>query len=216
MRLIVFDLDGTIVDSGAQILAAMRAGYAAADMPPPASKRVLAVVGLSLPLAVERLSPGIDAGARDRIVTAYRAAFFADRSVPPLYPGAALVLATLAARPATALAVASGKGRRGIEKVLGQHRLRRHFRTLQGGDAHPSKPDPAMLIAAMAAAGARRGRTFLVGDSVHDMAMAAAAGVRAVGVAWGYHPPVALARAGAATVVRRFADLPSRLGRAAA
>lgn len=206
-EVLVFDLDGTLVDSAPQIVAAMCAGYAAAGREAPDPAAIRAIIGLSLPLAVERLSPGIDTGERDRIVAAYRAAFAADSVAPPLYPGAAAALRALSTRRALHLAIATGKARRGLVKVLGRHALLHAFRSLHCGDEHPSKPDPAMLRAALAAAGARPEQAAMVGDSVYDMQMARAAGVRAVGVSWGYHTPAALVAAGAEVTVDALPQL---------
>lgn len=212
-RLVVFDLDGTLVDSGRQIVAAMRAGYAAVGRTAPDEAMILSIVGISLPQAVERLSPDIVAEERDRIVAAYRTAFHDDPVAPPLYPGAVQTLVALARMPELRLAVATGKGRRGLVKVLDQHALRPHFHSLHGGDEHPSKPDPAMLRAAMAAAGVAPGQTVMVGDSVFDIQMAEAAGVRSIAVGWGYYPPAILRDAGAAATLGSFDELPACLER---
>ena len=212
-RLIVFDLDGTLVDSAHQIIAAMRAGFAAAGRPAPDEATIRSIIGISLPQAVERLSPGIDTDERDRIVDAYRAAFLSDPAAPPLYPGAAEALKALAERPDLRLAVATGKGRRGLLKVLDQHDLRPLFHSLHGGDEHPSKPDPAMLCAAMEAAGVGPEQTVMVGDSVFDIQLAEAAGVRSIAVVWGYYPAVILRDAGASAELDTFARLPRLLDR---
>jgi phosphoglycolate phosphatase len=135
--LVVFDLDGTLVDSARQIVASMRAGYASEGRMAPDDAAILSMVGLSLPLAVERLSPDTGEEERERIVTSYRAAFLADPQVPPLYPDVALCLAELSRRPALRLAVATGKTRRGLVKVLEQHGLQPLFGSLHGGDEHP-------------------------------------------------------------------------------
>lgn len=210
-RLVVFDLDGTLVDSARQIVAAMRAGYAAVGRKTPDEAAILSIVGISLPKAVERLTPGVAAEERDRIVAAYRTAFHADPVAPPLYPGAARALAALTAVPDLRLAVATGKGRRGLLRVLDQHGLRPQFHSLHGGDEHPSKPDPAMLQAAMAAAGVTQSQTVMIGDSVFDIQMAEAAGVRSIAVGWGYYPATILRDAGAAAALGSFDDLLSCL-----
>ena len=211
-RLVVFDLDGTLVDSGPQIIAAMRAGYAAAGRAAPPREAILSIVGISLPNAVDTLSPGIREDERDAIVAAYRATFVADPGVPPLYPGAAEVLAELASAPGTRLSVATGKAKRGLLKVLDQHGLRGLFASLHGGDEYPSKPDPSMLRAALGATGVGAAQAVMVGDSVYDMAMARAAGVRGIGVAWGYHAETDLRSAGADAVIRAFPELPAAIG----
>lgn len=211
MILAVFDLDGTIADSGPQILAAMHRGFAAAGLRAPDDRSILSVVGLSLPVAVARLAPGVEARVRDEIVAAYRAAFFADPTPPRLYSGAAATLRALRDDTGLCLAIASGKTRRGIERVLAQHGLSHLFSSLQGGDEHPSKPDPAMLDAAMRAVGARPAETVMVGDSPYDIRMARDAGVAAVGVAWGYGSTAALRAGGAVAIARAFDDLPRHI-----
>jgi phosphoglycolate phosphatase len=213
IRLAVFDLDGTIADSAPQILAAMRRGFAAVGLPAPDDRSVLSLVGLSLPTAVSRLVPEVAAGARAEIVVAYRAAFLADPVPPQLYPDAASMLRALREDSGLSLAIASGKTRRGIERVLRQHGLAHLFASLHGGDGHPSKPDPAMLRAAMRAAGVEPEETVLVGDSPFDIEMARNAGVPAIGVAWGYGSAAALRACGAVAIATAFRDLPGLLAR---
>ena len=106
------------------------------------------------------------------------------------------------------LGIATGKGRRGLETVLTHHGLRALFATLQTADDNPSKPHPAMLERAMAETGSRPGETVFVGDTTFDAEMARGAGVRFVGVAWGYHTPEELAAAGAERLLESFTELP--------
>lgn len=209
LQLVVFDVDGTLVDSQAQILGAMAAAFAAVDRPMPAPAVALAVVGLSLPLALARLAPGLDEGAQGRMQAAYRQAFAAQRAAAaaPLFPGARAALDALAARPDLRLGLATGKSRRGLDHLLGQHGFAGRFATLQCADDHPSKPDPAMLHAALAETGTAPARAVMVGDTTFDIAMGRAAGVQTVGVTWGYHPAAALAAAGAGALVDDFAAL---------
>lgn len=211
MDLIVFDIDGTLVDSRAMILAAMTRAWAAEGLTPPPDAATLAIVGLSLPVAMARLAPDLPAARCDRLVAAYRAAFAGLRQGghAPLFPGVQAVLATLSARPGTVLGVATGKSRRGLVPLLAAHGLDGRFATVQVADDHPSKPDPAMLRAALAETGARR--AVMVGDTTFDIAMAQAAGVPAVGVSWGYHAPDDLRAAGAAAVIDRIDTLPGTI-----
>ena len=211
MRLVVFDVDGTLVDSQAAILQAMAEAFAAADLPPPDRAAALAVVGLSLPVALGRLAPQASPAALSAMAGAYRAAYLRDRSVPPLYPGACDVLETLAAQDATLLGIATGKSRRGLAALLQGHGLTDRFVTRQTGDDHPSKPHPAMLQAALDEAGVQPRDAVMIGDTGFDMAMARAARVPAIGVTWGYHPAARLA--GAAAIVDSFAQLLPALDR---
>ena len=124
----------------------------------------------------------------------------------PLFPGALATLVELD-RQGRLLGVATGKSRPGLLSVLDHHGLTSLFASLQTADRHPSKPHPAMLEAAMRETGSAPGETLMVGDTSYDMAMARAAGVGAIGVAWGYHPAASLVAAGATTILERFEDL---------
>jgi phosphoglycolate phosphatase len=131
-----------------------------------------------------------------------RAALFHE----PLFEGARETLHALERR-GHLLAIATGKSDRGIAAVLRQHALEHLFASLQTADRHPSKPHPAMLEAAMWETGSGSHETVMVGDTSYDMQMARAAGVRAIGVGWGYHAPSALELAGAEIILDRFEQL---------
>lgn len=143
-------------------------------------------------------------------VGAYKAAFRAARAsgllAEPLFPGIATLLADLAGAGWT-LAVATGKSDRGLAHCLATHGIAGHFASLQTADRHPSKPHPAMLEAALFETAADAADAVMIGDTAYDMAMAASIGVRAVGVAWGYHEAPELIAAGAEYVARDAADL---------
>jgi len=193
LRLVIFDVDGTLVDSQADILAAMAASYAAEGITLPDRAAVLSIVGLSLPVAMESLSPGLDPARRARMVETYKDAYVALREkarlheTSPLYPGARAALDRLQADPFTLLGVATGKSRRGLDKLIEGHGLEGLFVTTQVSDHHPSKPHPAMLLACLSETGVAADRAVMVGDTRFDMDMARAAGVRGIGVDWGYH-----------------------------
>lgn len=208
-KLVVFDVDGTLIDSQDHILAAMAAGFAGAGHPLPPREAILSIVGLSLPQAVARLVPDLSKDDQVRITDGHKSAFGTLRaqSHSPLFPGASVALADLAARPDVRLGIATGKSRRGLTHVLAAHGLSGAFATTQVADDHPSKPDPAMLHAALAETGTAPERAVMIGDTVFDIEMARAAGVAAIGVGWGYHPAANLAAAGAAAVIGTFAEL---------
>jgi phosphoglycolate phosphatase len=209
-RLVVFDLDGTLVDSQATIVACAQAAFVAQGEPPPAAEAIRRIVGLSLAQAMADLLGRMDHILVPRLVESYREAFFAHRQRPgfdePLFPGVLEVLEQLAARE-TLMGIATGKAMRGLQAVLSRHRLEDYFVTLQTADLHPSKPDPSMLLAAMAEAGAGPQETVLVGDTSYDMLMAQAANTAAVGVAWGNHPGHELLACGAHKILESFDDL---------
>ena len=103
--------------------------------------------------------------------------------------------------------MATGKSDRGLAQCLDRHGLTGHFLSLQTADRHPSKPDPSMIEACLAAAGADRAATVMIGDTAYDMAMAINAGVCAIGVDWGYHPRDELFAAGAQAVAGSVGEL---------
>ncbi|MEO0991793.1 MAG: HAD-IA family hydrolase, partial [Pseudomonadota bacterium] len=103
--------------------------------------------------------------------------------------------------------IATGKSARGLKEVLAVHGIEGHFVTRQTADHHPSKPHPAMLEAALAEASVSPENAVMVGDTSFDMEMARSAGVRAIGVSWGYHTSDQLIASGAASVLKRFEDL---------
>ncbi len=203
VRLAVFDCDGTLVDGQAGICDAMDAAFAAAGLALPDRHQVRRIVGLSLPQAIALLVPGTERAVRATIADEYRGAFRSAREagqlVEPLYDGIAPLLNALKAAEWT-LGVATGKSDRGLSHCLAMHGLSKHFATLQTADRHPSKPHPAMLLAALDEDMAEPGDSAMIGDTAYDMAMAVSAGVRAIGVDWGYHSAAELREAGADAV----------------
>ncbi|MDA7430407.1 HAD-IA family hydrolase [Primorskyibacter aestuariivivens] len=201
LRLVIFDVDGTLVDSQADILRAMQEAFGALDLPAPPREAVLSIVGLSLPQAIAELAPDQNPETQAGIVTAYKDAYASHRrmgATSPLYPGIAETLAALNARETWLLGVATGKSRRGLTALLDAHGMRNTFVTEQVSDFHPSKPHPAMLHAALSETGLDPEHAVMVGDTSFDMEMARAAGIFAIGVSWGYHPRE---RLGAADVI---------------
>lgn len=209
-RLIVFDVDGTLIDSQNHIVAAMAVAFGHAGLPLPPREAVLGIVGLSLPVAIARLAPEVPEAIRDGMVAAYKDSFTARRDVQdaPPYPGAMETLHRLASLPELLLGVATGKSRRGLRHLFDLHQLHGLFQTTQVADDHPSKPHPAMLRAALEETGTNASEAVMIGDTSYDMEMARAAGLRAIGVSWGYHRPEVLHAAGAHVIIDSYDDLP--------
>ena len=214
VRLAIFDCDGTLVDSQANICRAMEHAFVLHRLDPPPRAAIRRIVGLSLVEAVRELTPEADDAFHRRLAGDYKQAFHTlrteDRLDPePLFEGVVDTLDRLRELGWT-LGIATGKSDRGLAHILAHHGIADRFATLQAADRHPSKPDPAMALAAMAEAGADPAASAMIGDTSFDMAMGKAAGVRAVGVAWGYHAASELMDAGAdvvATVARQLPRL---------
>lgn len=219
MRLAVFDCDGTLVDGQADVCWAMERAFARAGLAAPDVQAVRRAVGLSLPVAVRHLAPDLPEEQARAVTEFYRSSFRARREEglldEPLYGGIAELLIDL--RDAGwQLAVATGKSDRGLAACLACHGIADLFVSLQTADRHPSKPDPAMLEAALFEAGASPREAVMIGDTSFDMLMARSAGVRAVGVAWGYHAPAELLASGALSVAESAAALAAALEEALA
>ncbi len=210
-NLIVFDCDGTLVDSQYLIVEAMRLAFLDAGLDAPERNAVVRAVGLSLPETLKYLAPEQDPETRSNLASAYRDWCLTLRREPDgqerLFSGAASLLFNLTGRKDTALGLATGKSRRGVVRFIEQNGLHGVFSTLQTADSAPSKPHPAMLLQAMDETGALPGRTVMIGDTTYDMIMAACAHVAGIGVSWGYHPVADLKTAGADTIVRSFTAL---------
>ncbi|WP_242138576.1 MULTISPECIES: HAD-IA family hydrolase [unclassified Sphingomonas] len=211
-RLALFDCDGTLVDSQDNICRSVEAAFTQANLVAPDRSAIRRIVGLSLVEAMQMLLPDGDPALHRSLADDYKAAFFKMRtsgamSAEPLYDGILDVLDQLAGE-GWKLGVATGKSDRGLAHILAHHGIAAHFITLQTADRHPSKPHPSMIETAMADAGAVPETTVMIGDTSYDMLMARAAGTRALGVAWGYHPAEELTEAGAHAVAETVAALP--------
>jgi phosphoglycolate phosphatase len=214
MRLAVFDCDGTLVDGQADVCWAMERAFARAGLVAPDAQIVRRIVGLSLPAAVRALAPTLPEPQVAAVTEFYRASYRARREEglldEPLYDGIADLLASLH-KAGWQLAVATGKSDRGLAACLATHGIAELFVSLQTADRHPSKPHPAMREAALFEAGAQPHQAVMIGDTSFDMLMARSAGVRAIGVAWGYHAPHELLASGALSVADSVAALAAAL-----
>jgi phosphoglycolate phosphatase len=207
---VIFDCDGTLIDSQHNITAAMAHAFAMHRLTAPPPHRVLSVVGLSLTEAFAVLAPDEPPDVRRGLAEHYRTAHAEgrlQRSDEPLYPGIRATIDALADRGDVALGIATGKSRRGVARLLEREGWHGTFLTIQTADDHPSKPHPSMILSAMAEAGVSAEAAVMVGDTSFDMAMARSAEVGAIGVAWGYHRPDLLTAAGAHHVIAAGEDL---------
>ena len=205
-RLAIFDCDGTLVDSGATIYAALEQTFLANGVQLPPAETCRRVIGLSLTEAMAALLPDASAEQHSKFAEDYKRAFWelraAGRVEEPLFDGVLELLDALE-EDGWLLAVATGKSDRGLKHCLDQHDIQARFVSLQTADRHPSKPHPSMVEQAIADAGAAPATTIVIGDTSFDMAMASAAGAAPIGAAWGYHEAEELIEAGAIAVAER-------------
>lgn len=198
LKLVVFDVDGTLIDSLAHIKGAMKTAFDTCGHTPPGEAAVRSIIGLSLPEAMRRLDPGLSDAELAQVVEAYKNSFNRSettevRQDAPLFPGARDALDRLHSIDALLLGVATGKSRRGLVRMMGVHGLEGMFVTSQVADNHPSKPHPSMLEQCLYDTGVKPHNAVIVGDTTFDMEMGRNAGLHTVGVRWGYHAEADLA-----------------------
>lgn len=205
-RLAIFDCDGTLVDSGATIVATVVEAFALHGFEPPAPVECRRVIGLSLVEAMAMLAPNAEPGEQGALAETYKTCFFRARQEgrveEPLFDGILDLLDALE-MDGWMLGVATGKSMRGLVHCLDRHGIHARFVSLQTADRHPSKPDPSMVVQAIADDGASPGSTFVIGDTAYDMGMARSAGAAALGAGWGYHDRSELLAGGAQAVADR-------------
>jgi len=209
-KLAIFDCDGTLVDSGAPIYAALSTSLQTNGFAVPPASVTRRVIGLSLIEAMAALLPDASADQHAKLADDYKQAFIALRAAgeveEPLFDGIIDLLDALEAE-GWMLAVATGKSDRGLRHCLDSHGLHARFVSLQTADRHPSKPHRSMVDQAIADTGAEPQTTFVIGDTSFDMAMAVNGGATGIGAGWGYHESAELIEAGAAAVADRPANV---------
>jgi phosphoglycolate phosphatase len=204
MKLVIFDCDGTLVDSQNAIIAAMEHAFSTLGLSLPSRQAVLAVIGLSLGEVFAILAAEQTLATQAELARLYRTDFPNARGTThghdPLFAGTREAVSTLARRRDVVMGIATGKSRRGMTRLIAREGWHGYFHTIQTADDHPSKPHPSMILRAMTEAGAKPSATVMVGDTTYDVEMARNAGVGAIGVGWGYHPADSLVHAGAHAV----------------
>jgi phosphoglycolate phosphatase len=208
-KLIVFDWDGTLMDSEARIVACIQNAFADVGAPPPSREAARDVIGLGLDEAMALLWPASGAERRQRLVDRYRHHFLVASEVPSaLFPGARSVLEWFADR-GYLLAVATGKSRRGLDAALKSTGLNGLFHASRCADETFSKPHPEMLLQLMDELGVAAADTLMVGDTEYDMEMARNAGASALGVCYGVHDRERLLRHRPLDCVATLFDIPT-------
>jgi len=203
--LILFDCDGTLVDSHAAITDAMQHAFTNCGLTAPPTAAVAEIIGLSLAEAVAHLAPGDEKNHED-IITSFRRRYIAGEASLQLYPNVRKTLLDLRQRGYW-LGVVTGKSLTGLLRVLQGFDLEDMFYVLRTADCCPSKPHPAMVLESMQEMGVQPNRTTVVGDAVVDIRMAVSAQVEALGVSFGTPMHSELMQAGARAVVNDFTSL---------
>ena len=200
IRLAIFDWDGTLMDSVGRIVACVKGAARECELAVPAPAQIRQIIGLSLDVAMSRLFPlrsdsgtAIDERQIATLIDRYRHHYLHDATPSPLFAGAGELLHDWQSR-GLQLAVATGKSRRGLDRVLDETGLRPLFVASRGADEARSKPDPLMLEQILAELGLSPRQAVMIGDSVHDMAMAEAIAIPRIGVTWGVDSREALSR----------------------
>ena len=185
-ELVIFDWDGTLMDSTGLIAASLQAACRDIGAPVPTREEALFVIGLNMHDTFNHVCPALDEEGRRRLAERYRHHFLAREHEIPLYPGVPDMLADLHGR-GRRLAVATGKARRGLERALDASGLRGWFEATRCADEGFAKPHPGMLLMLLDMTGVDPRDTVMVGDTTHDLELAANAGVDAVAVSYGAH-----------------------------
>ena len=184
--LIVFDWDGTLMDSTRLIARSLQSACRDLGIAVPSERDALFVIGLNLEDTFNHVAPELDREGRGRLSERYRHHFLANEHEAPLYPGVTEMLSDLHGR-GRRLAVATGKARRGLERALDATGLRQWFEATRCADEGFAKPHPGMLLMLLEITGVQPRRALMIGDTTHDLELAANAGVDAVAVSYGAH-----------------------------
>lgn len=216
MKLVLFDCDGTLVDSAALIHEVMGRTFAHFALNPPQLLETKAIIGLTLDIAIARMQGKQHVDAQAVAMMAYYKSIHAQVRAEglhpePLFSGIAGVIDAIAARDDRLLGAVTGKSRRGLDSVLQSHGFAPYFIVSRTADDCPSKPNPAMVTECCAQTGIDPHNTLVIGDAIYDMQMAKAAGATAIGVAWGYASVDALLEAGADAIAHHPTDLLSHI-----
>lgn len=212
MKLVLFDCDGTLVDSAGLIHAVIERTFEQFGQEPPALAATKSIIGLTLDIAIARLQGKHHVDPQAVEMANYYKSIFAEvrgngAATERRFDGIAEVIAALAAREDVLIGAVTGKSRRGLNVILDSNGWRDHFFVSRTADDCPSKPHPAMVTECCDETGIAAQDTIVIGDAIYDMQMAKAAGARPIGVAWGYCSVEDLWQTGADAVVERPADL---------
>lgn len=203
--LVVFDWDGTLIDSAGTIVECIQESARDMGLEIPPRERASHVIGLGLQNSLRYAVPGLAAERYTEFVACYRRHFAARQDRMLLFPGVRELLGELSS--SRRLAIATGKTRPGLDRALDADDLRRYFAASRCADETHPKPHPAMLLELMEELEVGKARTLMIGDTSHDLQMAQAAGVDAVAVTYGAHPEAGLRACGPLGCVASVTEL---------
>jgi len=209
-KLVIFDLDGTLIDTEILMVESVVAAFNKIDHAAPDEKSIRAISGLGLVKGFAKIAPRLEDREMDRLKKYYQEIYLQSASASmreSLFGGALAALKTLAVRKDLLISVATGKSGSGTDRVLRAHNILPLFTSVHTPDTNRSKPDPDMVHSAMGIASSELQSTLMIGDTVHDINMAVAAGVKSIGVNWGYHTSDELIKAGADVLVDDFSQM---------
>jgi phosphoglycolate phosphatase len=212
MKLVLFDCDGTLVDSASLIHEVMDRTFVAFGHERPDVSATKSIIGLTLDIAIARMLGREHADEQSVAMANHYKAIYVEvrngqKMEMPLFDGIRPMIETIAARDELLIGAVTGKSRRGLTQVLDVHALAPHFIVSRTADDCPSKPHPAMVMECCRETGVEPRDTLVVGDAIYDMQMAKAAGARAIGVAWGYTAVKDLLASGADAIAHHPSDL---------
>ncbi|CAM3453198.1 HAD-IA family hydrolase [Shewanella pealeana] len=206
-ELVIFDWDGTLMDSISKIVTCMQQMAHSLSLVCPSELAVRDVIGLSMEEALKTLYPALPTIDFDPMINSYKEHYLTLNTTPsPLFDGSEMLLNELSTRDYR-LAVATGKGRNGLNRVLSETGLARHFESSRCADESKSKPNPDMLYDLLEELKVKPERALMVGDSLHDLNMANNAGVDSVGVSYGAHSESKLLLAKPKAIIHRPLEL---------
>ena len=217
LRVVVFDMDGTLIDSQDVIIEAMGRAFERLNFEAPTDAQIRSSIGLSLEKVVESIAPQLSSADVAAGVEAYRRSFIELRAengaeaAAPLYPGAFAALERLHAQDEILMGVATGKARRGLDHAYTSHGIGHFFVTHQTADRHPSKPHPSMLYQTLSDTGCEVDQAVMIGDTEFDIEMGKAAGFATIGVSWGYHSLDRLKAAKPDFIIDSYSELDATL-----